>query len=109
MRQDIEQSLGGNIVSLVNAIDENIAHDARVSVLEAGGGSASYMRYVSKLSNAHITTIDIDPDQIRNNQYANEKILGDLHSYRLPEGKFDLVVCYNVLEHLVLRRSLSEA
>jgi len=100
MQLDVERGLSRNVDSLVRAIDGNIVNSTRVSVLEAGGGSASYMKYVSKLSNAHITTIDIDPDQIRNNQYAAEKILGDLHSYRLPEGKFDVVVCYNVLEHL---------
>ena len=44
--------------------------------------------------------VDTDEDQIRNNEYAQETILGDVQSYRFAPGSFDLVICYNVIEHL---------
>jgi SAM-dependent methyltransferase len=44
--------------------------------------------------------VDIDEDQIRSNDYAQETILGDIQTYRFPPGSFDLVICYNVIEHL---------
>jgi len=49
----------------------------------------------------HVTVVDIDGVQLRNNAYADTKILGDIQEYRFPEGSFDLIVCYNVIEHLV--------
>ena len=52
------------------------------------------------LRRAHVTVVDIDEDQIRNNDYAQETILGDIQTYRFPPGSFDLVICYNVIEHL---------
>ena len=44
--------------------------------------------------------VDIDEDQIRNNDYAHKAILGDIQTYRFKPGSFDLVICYNVIEHV---------
>ena len=44
--------------------------------------------------------VDIDEDQIRNNDYAQETILGDVQTYRFAPDSFDLVICYNVIEHV---------
>jgi SAM-dependent methyltransferase len=44
--------------------------------------------------------VDIDADQIRNNDYAQQAILGDVQVHRFAPGSFDLVICYNVIEHL---------
>ena len=52
------------------------------------------------LRRAHVTVVDIDEDQIRNNDYAQETILGDIQTYRFAPDSFDLVICYNVIEHL---------
>jgi SAM-dependent methyltransferase len=70
-----------------------------LSIYEAGGGSTSFLP-LDVLRRAHVTAVDIDEDQIRNNDYAQEKILGDIQTYRFPPGSFDLVICYNVIEHL---------
>ena len=43
------------------------------------------------LACAHVTVVDIDEDQIRNNDYAQETILGDIQTYRFTPGSFDLV------------------
>ena len=52
------------------------------------------------LRRAHVTVVDIDEDQIRNNDYAQEAILGDIQTYRFAPDSFDLVICYNVIEHV---------
>src|SRR4051812_13116266 len=43
---------------------------------------------------------DIDPRQVERNDIAHETILGDLQTIELPAESFDLVICYNVIEHL---------
>ena len=71
----------------------------KLAIYEAGGGSTSFLP-LDVLGRAHVTGVDIDEDQIRNNDYAQETILGDVQSYRFAPGSFDLVICYNVIEHL---------
>jgi SAM-dependent methyltransferase len=71
----------------------------RLSIYEAGGGSTSFLP-LEVLRRAHVTVVDIDEDQIRNNDYAQETILGDIQHYRFAPDRFDLVICYNVIEHL---------
>jgi 2-polyprenyl-3-methyl-5-hydroxy-6-metoxy-1,4-benzoquinol methylase len=71
----------------------------RLKIYEAGGGSTSFLP-LAVLRRAHVTVLDIDEEQIRNNDYAQEAILGDVQTYRFPPGSFDLVICYNVIEHL---------
>ena len=72
---------------------------ARLSIYEAGGGSTSFLP-LDVLRRAHVMVVDIDEDQIRNNDYAQEAILGDVQVHRFAPGSFDLVICYNVIEHL---------
>jgi len=71
----------------------------RLAIYEAGGGSTSFLP-LDVLRRSHVTVVDIDADQIRNNDYAQEAILGDVQAYRFMPGSFDLVICYNVIEHL---------
>jgi len=71
----------------------------RLAIYEAGGGSTSFLP-LDVLRRAHVTVVDIDEDQIRNNDYAQETILDDVQTYRFAPGSFDLVICYNVIEHL---------
>jgi SAM-dependent methyltransferase len=74
--------------------------DARpLSVYEAGGGSTSYIP-LDGLNVTKITLVDIDPRQVERNGVAHETILGDLQTIELPAESFDLVICYNVIEHL---------
>jgi SAM-dependent methyltransferase len=72
---------------------------ANLKIYEAGGGSTSFLP-LDVLRRAHVTVVDIDEDQIRNNDYAQEAILGDVQTRRFAPGSFDLVICYNVIEHL---------
>ena len=66
-------------------------------ILEAGCGSGSN---IAIPSNAHVTGIDISAEELAKNTSVHEKIVGDLETYELPANAFDLVVCFDVLEHL---------
>jgi SAM-dependent methyltransferase len=71
----------------------------RLAIYEAGGGSTSFLP-LDVLRRAHVTVVDIDEEQIRNNDYAQETIRGDVQTHRFAPDSFDLVICYNVIEHL---------
>lgn len=70
-----------------------------VAIYEAGGGSSSYLP-ASVIDRSRVTVVDIDPVQLANNRYADVRIEGDVQARRFPADSFDLVVCYNVIEHL---------
>jgi SAM-dependent methyltransferase len=70
-----------------------------LATYEAGGGSTSFLP-LEILQRSHVTVVDIDQDQVRNNDYAREAIHGDVQTYRFKPESFDLVTCYNVIEHL---------
>jgi SAM-dependent methyltransferase len=71
----------------------------RLAIYEAGGGSSSFLP-MDLLGRSHVTVVDIDEDQVRNNSYADDAILGDVQTHQFPADTFDLVICYNVIEHL---------
>lgn len=70
---------------------------SHIKVLEAGCGSASQIRFPCLV---HAAGIDISAAELEKNAHVQEKILGDIQNYPLPEGEFDVVVCWMVLEHL---------
>jgi 2-polyprenyl-3-methyl-5-hydroxy-6-metoxy-1,4-benzoquinol methylase len=72
---------------------------AKLTVYEAGGGATSFLP-LDIMRRAHVTVVDIDETQNLNNDYADEKILGDIQTYRFAPESFDLVISYNVLEHV---------
>lgn len=71
----------------------------RLAVYEAGGGSTSYMP-LSLLSRSDVTVVDIDPYQVEQCDYATDKRVGDIQTLRFAPDSFDLIVCFNVVEHL---------
>ena len=71
----------------------------RLAIYEAGGGSSSFLP-LDVLGRSHVTVVDIDEDQVRNNTYADEAVLGDVQTYRFAPETFDVAICYNVIEHL---------
>src|SRR5438046_10278836 len=80
----------------VHSILEARLPAARLAIYEAGGGSTSFLP-LNVLRRAHVTVVDIDEDQIRNNDYAQQTILGDIQTCRFPANSFDLVICYHVI------------
>jgi SAM-dependent methyltransferase len=87
-----------SLLAVHEILTANLPSD-RLAIYEAGGGSTSFLP-LSISNRAHVAVVDIDADQIRNNDYAQEKILGDIQTYRFAPERFDLVTCYNVIEHL---------
>ena len=83
----------------IREIIENQFRGKNARIYEAGGGSVSCLP-ISSLGHPIITVVDIDETQLRNNSYADRKILGDIQTYSFPPNSFDLVTCYNVIEHL---------
>jgi SAM-dependent methyltransferase len=83
----------------VHGILRAVLPPTKLAIYEAGGGSTSFLP-LSVLDRAHVTVVDIDEDQLRNNTYAHKTILGDIQSWRFKPNSFDLVICYNVIEHL---------
>ena len=83
----------------VHALLEKRLPRKNTRIYEAGGGSASFIQ-LNFLEGARITVVDIDEVQLKNNSYADHKILGDIQIHAFPPNSFELIVCYNVIEHL---------
>jgi SAM-dependent methyltransferase len=71
--------------------------DRPLAVLEAGGGSATHLPLPR---DARVTTIDISAEALARNTTARECLLGDLQTFDFGTRRFDLVICWDVLEHL---------
>lgn len=66
-------------------------------VLEAGCGSTSHLPLHS---DAELVGLDLSPLQLQRHARLNRRIVGDLQSYDLSSERFDLIICWNVLEHV---------
>lgn len=71
---------------------------AQSRVLDAGCGE--YNRLLDKSSIEKLIGCDIDSSAIRNNKDISEGIVADLENLTLSENDFDLVMSYDVIEHL---------
>ena len=68
-----------------------------ITLLEAGCGSASYFSFAGVVRSVGI---DISKEQLDRNTAVQERIQGDIQTYPLAREEFDIVVCWDVLEHL---------
>ncbi len=78
-------------------IDLTLAVSPAPVVLDAGCGSASELRFGPGTT---IVGIDISAAQLQRNRRLSEGILGDIQDYRFDERRFDIIVCWDVLEHV---------
>jgi SAM-dependent methyltransferase len=78
-------------------VERHTASMTPLEVLEGGCGSSSYLKFPSR---ARITGIDISSEQLARNTVLHERILGDLQKYDFAPGRYDVIVCWDVLEHL---------
>jgi SAM-dependent methyltransferase len=82
----------------VQALVEEMTNQGQpLRVLEAGAGSRSHIRLGA---NTELVGIDICQEQLDNNRELHQKILGDIQIYPLPPSSFDIIFCWDVLEHL---------
>jgi len=93
----MEVKVEAPIRRLQEFLDEALRDNTRIEILEAGCGSASHVVFRSE---THITGIDISRKQLDRNVTLHEKILGDLQSHEFEPDSFDLILCWDVLEHL---------
>jgi len=80
-----------------NYVNENFRAD-KIKILEAGCGMKSPVKYKG---NRKITGIDISRKQLERNDIVDEKIEGDIQSYPLAQSEYNIIICWDVLEHLV--------
>src|SRR3990172_9863624 len=85
------------ILKLQSIINKLLENKPPIKVLEAGCGSSSYIQFEK---NVYIVGIDISEKQLQQNSKINEKILGDIQYYDFKPSTFDVVICWDVLEHL---------
>jgi SAM-dependent methyltransferase len=86
-----------HILKLQEFLDKALEGRADVAVLEAGCGSTSFFRFEQT---AHLVGIDISEKQLSRNTSLSETIRGDIQYYEFQPSTFDIIVCWNVLEHL---------
>lgn len=82
---------------LQDFLDSHWTADGTLRVLDAGCGGAVRIRLPGQ---AHITGIDISPESAARNTAIADIIIGDVQTYPLPSGTFDIVVCWELLEHV---------
>ncbi len=78
-------------------VDDYLRSRPTVRLLEAGCGSMSKIRLSG---NVFVVGIDVSAKQLERNQGLHERILGDIQTFPLAEQSFDLIICWDVLEHL---------
>ena len=89
---------GSSLEAVHRLLSERFA-DQDIRIYEAGGGSTSYLP-TNLVLNAETTVVDVDKQQLRNNCYARFRICGDIQRQNFQPERFDLIGCYNVIEHL---------
>jgi SAM-dependent methyltransferase len=98
MSGDMRENSGACSLKSVHELIVSRVAAANARIYEAGGGSGSCLPDI--LRNAQVTVVDIDEAQLQKNKYASTKVLGDIQTHDFPRESFDLVVCFNVIEHL---------
>lgn len=74
-----------------------IGGNTAFTVLDAGCGARAHLRPKPGL---YIVGIDVSESQLSRNPDLDEKIVGDIQQYDLGKPRFDLAVCWDVMEHL---------
>lgn len=87
----------GHVDRVSQLIARSFATGAKLDVLEAGCGSATWLQFPP---GSRLTGIDISSQQLERNTRLDVRIQGDLQTYQFEAGSFDVVVCWDVIEHL---------
>jgi SAM-dependent methyltransferase len=78
-------------------VDRAVCQKKSFKVLEAGCGSSTW---IPMGPNAYVVGVDISEKQLQRNRLLAEKIVGDIQRYVPQKADFDVVICWDVLEHL---------
>lgn len=85
------------LAEVQNFVDNWLPVDHAIDILEAGGGSFTHFNLPDK---SFIAALDISPEQLERNNYADRKILGDIEDVNAFQERYDLIICFDVLEHI---------
>lgn len=86
-----------DLLELEKAVGTLLRGRDEIKILEAGCGSMSHITFPQK---KYLVGMDISADQLDRNTQLNEKLLQDIQADGFPSAAFDVVVCWDVLEHL---------
>ncbi len=78
-------------------VDDMVRGGKPLRVLEAGAGDRSHVQVGPT---AQVVGIDICKEQLDRNPTLVERIVGDIQTYPLEPSSFDIIFCWDVLEHL---------
>ena len=78
-------------------VDQLCAACESPRVLEAGSGSRSHLELPPT---ATLVGMDIDQAELNRHPSLDDSILGDIQTYPLDPESFDLIVCWDVREHV---------
>jgi SAM-dependent methyltransferase len=71
------------------------------SVLDAGCGTGYGSQILSKAGARRVVGVDVEKDTLRNPSAENlEFAVADIHELPYDDGEFDVVVCFEVIEHV---------
>ena len=91
-------SVGSDALNdLQNYIDSNFGFESPYEILEAGCGSMSRVTFPGEY---RISGIDISEKQLERNDLLSGKICADIQHHDLGDKKYDVIICWDVLEHL---------
>ncbi len=78
-------------------LDASLGGDVPRRVLDAGCG---YSIHLELPDGVELTGLDISPEVLEKHERLDARIVGDVETYPLPSATYDVVLCWNVLEHL---------
>ena len=85
------------VQELVRSYVAECPHQEAFEVLDAGAGYGSPVLLPDP---ARLTALDVCREALDANGRADVRIVGDVAEVDLPRGHFDLVICWDTLEHL---------
>jgi 2-polyprenyl-3-methyl-5-hydroxy-6-metoxy-1,4-benzoquinol methylase len=86
-----------DFIEIQNKVDDYLKIKKKVKILEAGCGSKTLINFNVE---TFFVGIDISQKQLDRNDSLDEKIFGDIQTYILKENEYDIIICWDVLEHL---------
>ncbi len=90
--------MNSKVENIQKILDNVVEKKQEVKILEAGCGLTSALKFDKKV---HLTGIDISANQLQRNTNLQKSILGDIQYYEYIPSSFDVIICWDVLEHLL--------